>query len=76
VALGISPQVVWSHINDASLVNVTWRDMSSVDEVSQPLGAIGVDFVVVGFRHTARLSAFCAGPTSLCPTPANSACAG
>jgi hypothetical protein len=48
VAVGVTAQIVGAYIDDASLVNVTWRDMSGSNEVSEPLGGIGIVLVVVG----------------------------
>jgi hypothetical protein len=48
MALGVAAYVVRGNVFDASLVNVAWRDVSCGDEVSQPLGCVGIDFVVVG----------------------------
>jgi len=47
MALGVAAEIVGSHVNNASLVNVAWRDVSGVDEVAEPLGGIGVNLVVV-----------------------------
>ena len=48
VALCEAAQVAGVYIFDASLINVSWRDMAGFDEVSQPLSGCWVDFVVVG----------------------------
>jgi len=48
VALRVAAQVVGLDIDDGSLVDITGRDVSGADEVSQPLRGIGVDLVVVG----------------------------
>jgi hypothetical protein len=34
MALLVSGEVIRSHVNDASLVNVAWRDVSGLDEVA------------------------------------------
>src|SRR6185312_3819157 len=47
VALGISGEFVGSHILDAPCVHDAGRDVAGVDQVAQPLGGVGVDFVVV-----------------------------
>jgi hypothetical protein len=47
MALSVSGKIVRPHVNDASLVNVTWRDVASGNEVAEPCGGIGVNLVVV-----------------------------
>jgi hypothetical protein len=47
MALPVSGEVVGLHVNDASLVNVAWCDVSGGNEVAEPLGGIGVDFIVI-----------------------------
>jgi hypothetical protein len=48
MALRIAPEIAGSHVDDASLVDIAWRDVSGGDEVAEPLGGIRVDLVVVG----------------------------
>jgi hypothetical protein len=48
VALCEAGEVGRAHVLDASLIDDAGRDVSSVDEVSEPLSCIGVDLVVVG----------------------------
>jgi hypothetical protein len=36
---------------NVALIDFAWRDKPISDEVSQPLGAIGVDFIVVRSPH-------------------------
>jgi hypothetical protein len=48
MALGVSAQVVWSNILNAPFIYVTWRNVASGDQVAQPPGHVGVEFVVVG----------------------------
>jgi len=48
MGLLVSRQVAGPHVNDASLVNVSRCDVSSGDEVAEPLGGIGIDLVVIG----------------------------
>jgi hypothetical protein len=50
MGLGVSPQIVGSHVNDASLVDISSGDMSGFDEVAEPLRCIGIVFVVVGIH--------------------------
>jgi hypothetical protein len=55
VALGVASEVIGLNIDDTSLVNVTGSDVSSRNEIAEPLGCIRVDFVVIGI-HAASLS--------------------
>ena len=48
MGLAVAPEIVGPHVNDASLVNVAWCDLTGFDEVAEPLCGIGVDLVVVG----------------------------
>ena len=48
MGLGIVPEVVGSHVDDASLVNISGGDMSGGNEIAEPLSGIRVDFIVVG----------------------------
>jgi hypothetical protein len=48
VALGITSQIVWPHVGDASLVDFAWGDEPCADEIAEPLGGIGIDLVVIG----------------------------
>src|SRR6185437_6178395 len=47
MALGESGEFVGSHILDTPSVHDAGRDVAGVDQVAQPLGGVGVDFVVV-----------------------------
>jgi hypothetical protein len=47
VALGIAPQIFGPNIDDASLVDVADGNVSSGDEVAEPLCGIGVNLVVI-----------------------------
>jgi hypothetical protein len=53
VALAEATQVVWVNVLDASLVDDTCRNVPGGDEVSEPLGGVWVDFIVVGAAHDA-----------------------
>jgi hypothetical protein len=46
VALRVAAQLVGIELDDASLIDNAWRDVSCVDEVADPLSSIGVDLVV------------------------------
>src|SRR5690606_37429471 len=48
VTLRVSHEVVRSDIDNAPVVNVARRNQPSRDEVSQPLGCVWIEFVVVG----------------------------
>jgi hypothetical protein len=48
MALRVAPQIVGPHVDDGSLVDIAWCDVSGGDEVAEPLGGIGIDLVVVG----------------------------
>lgn len=48
MALSESVKIARAHVFDASLVNNPGRNVSSVDEVSEPLSCIWVDLVVIG----------------------------
>lgn len=50
MTLGISAQVVGSHVNNASLINIPRGDVTSRNQVAQPLRRERVYFVVIG-RH-------------------------
>src|SRR5574343_352205 len=45
--LRVASHVVWPDIDDLSLVNVAWRDVSGCNEVSEPLSCEGIVFIVV-----------------------------
>ena len=47
MGLGITAEIVGLHVNDAALVNVAGRDVTSLDEVAEPLRCIGVNLVVI-----------------------------
>jgi len=47
MALGIASQIIGSHIDDRSLVNVADGDVSRGDEVSEPLSGIRIILIVV-----------------------------
>jgi hypothetical protein len=46
VALGESGEFFWGNVTDISFVNDPGRDMPRVDQVAQPLGGEGVNFIV------------------------------
>jgi hypothetical protein len=48
MALGESGKFVGSYILDAPCVHDARCDMPGVDEVAQPLGGVGIYFVIVG----------------------------
>jgi hypothetical protein len=48
VALSIPGKVGCADIDDATLVDVPWGDVTGGDEVAEPLRGIGVDLVVIG----------------------------
>lgn len=47
MALAVSHKVIWFNIDNAPGVHVTGRDQALGDQVAQPLGREGFDFVVV-----------------------------
>jgi hypothetical protein len=51
MGLCVASEVVGWHVNDWALVNVSGSDVSSSDEVAQPLCGIGINFVVIGAAH-------------------------
>jgi len=53
MALGIGAQVIWVHVLNRAFVYVAWRGVPGGNQVSQPLGGIWVDFVVVRRRRHA-----------------------
>jgi hypothetical protein len=48
MALAIAAEIVGSYVDDASFVDVAWRDTTGGDEVAEPLRRIGIDLVVIG----------------------------
>jgi hypothetical protein len=46
--LSIPGKVGCADIDDATLVDVPWGDVTGGDEVAEPLRGIGVDLVVIG----------------------------
>jgi hypothetical protein len=64
MALGVAAEIVGSHVNDASFVNVATGDVSGGDEVAEPLRCIGVDLVVVGGHSPPCLCEFRAARAS------------
>jgi hypothetical protein len=56
VALGVARKVGWSHVNDASLVNVSGREVSDSDKGANPLCGIPICLVVVGGHGEGRCS--------------------
>jgi hypothetical protein len=65
VALIEPSEVGGLHVNDASLVNDSGRDVASGDEVSEPGSGIGVDLVVVGRHHMGRHVLFLTMPLTI-----------
>ena len=58
VALGVTPEIVWLHVRDASLIYVPLWDKSLVHEFPQPSAGRGVVLVVVhAGPHTRRPAA-------------------
>jgi hypothetical protein len=53
MALGKPGKVAWHNIGNAPLVNLTRRDMTCLDEFTQPRGCKWVNFVVVGSHYRA-----------------------
>ena len=53
VALSEASDVVRVHVFDASLVDDPGSNVPSGDEVSEPLGSVWIDFIVVGAAHDA-----------------------
>lgn len=51
MALIIGGEIIGSHVDDASLVNVSWRDVTGCDEVAKPLRRMGVNLVVVSWHQ-------------------------
>jgi hypothetical protein len=62
VALRIASKIAGSDILDAPFVNIARRDMSSSDEIAQPLRAIPIYFVVIGAHAAASFADFLSGP--------------
>jgi hypothetical protein len=54
MTLGEFAELVWSDVFDASLVDDAGSDVSSGDEVSQPLRGVRIDFVVEGTQPALR----------------------
>lgn len=48
MGLCVAAEVVGPHVNDASLVNVSWGDVPFFNEVAEPLRGIRINLVVVG----------------------------
>jgi len=55
VALCETAQVAWVNIFNTPFIDIAWRDMASVDQVTQPLRSAWVYLVVVG-GHTSNSS--------------------
>ena len=47
MALLVTPEIVVSHVNDASFVNVARCDVSGGEEIPKPLGNERIIFVVI-----------------------------
>jgi hypothetical protein len=52
VALGVSGNVIGSDVSDVSLIYISRCNHVGVDQVAQPLSAVRVDLVVVGYRFS------------------------
>ncbi|MNW20311.1 hypothetical protein D3C71_2206620 [compost metagenome] len=39
------------YVLNAAFVHVAWGNVAGRDQVAEPVGGVGVDFVVVGARH-------------------------
>ena len=50
MALSVLGEVGGSHVDDASFVNISGRDKSVLDELSEPCGGFFVIFVVIVHR--------------------------
>lgn len=48
VALSVGLEVIGVYVLDRAFIDVAGRDMPGSDQVAQPLGGVGFDFVVVG----------------------------
>jgi hypothetical protein len=48
MALVIPGKVIWRDIFNAPLVHIARRDMPGRDQISQPLGSVGVYLVIIG----------------------------
>jgi hypothetical protein len=48
VALDVADKIVGPDVDNASFVDVSGRDVSGGDEVSEPCGGIRIDLVVIG----------------------------
>lgn len=68
VALGKSAQVAGVHIFNAPFINDTWRNMSGINQVTQPLRCVRVYFVVIG-GHTPLSNASASVSRSDCVKP-------
>jgi len=61
VALSVALEIVGSHVDDASLIDIAGGDVTAGDEVSQPGSSEGIELVVVSATH---LSPLCGPPCS------------
>lgn len=48
VALGIASEVIGAHVLDAAVVDIAWRDVSSLDEFAQPRRRERIVFIIIG----------------------------
>lgn len=48
VALGVGLEIIGVYVLDRAFIDIARRDVPGGDEVAQPLGGVGVVFVVVG----------------------------
>ncbi|MFK3857789.1 hypothetical protein, partial [Agrobacterium pusense] len=58
VTLRVFSKVIWSNIDDTPGVHVAGCDMPGLDELAQPCGGEGIDFVIIS-RHPKTPSYFC-----------------
>jgi hypothetical protein len=63
VGLGIRSEVISLHLRDASFIDIARRYMAGSDQVTQPLGGVGLDLVVVGGHPNPHIAAITAATT-------------
>ncbi len=56
MALGVAFKVARLDIRNAPVINIAGRNQASGNEVAQPLGGVGIEFVVIGGHHSAALA--------------------
>lgn len=70
--LAVALEVVRMDIGNAPGVHVARRDQPLGDQLAQPRGGAGVEFVAVGARHHPSASSYCACRWSSLPRAAQS----